>query len=164
MTGEIYLEDDEPDIVRNMVTYLYTTKYDDHRFENIGEAATGTNRNKTEKKSSVGTLENLYSPNSLTTNAKMYIIADKNEIEALKKLASEKYKDVVPSCWNSVAFIESARLIYENTVETDRVLKEVIAQIAADNIKTLLGMGEFIELLNCFGDLAIGVLKRVVPH
>jgi hypothetical protein len=102
-----------------------------------------------------------YNPHSLVTNVQMYIIADKYEIEALKKLASAKYEEVVRMCWNTFEFSESARLIHENTVESDRTIKDVIEKAASDNINALLDRGEFTALLNGNGELATRILKRV---
>ena len=110
--------------------------------------------------SAVSILE--YNPLSLTTNVKVYIIADKNEIEALKKLVGTKYQQAVLESWNSPAFAESALLVYENTMESDRAIREVIVQTASDNIKALLDRGEFIELLNGHGELATEILKKLV--
>jgi hypothetical protein len=179
MSNEVYLEDDEPDIVKNMVEFLYTTDYNDRRSASkcdldqkaddlestVPEAPEediiiDTGPIEVTENSAVNSLE--YNPQSLVTNAKMYIIADKNEIEALKKLASTKYKQVVPKCWNDLAFAESARLIYENTTESDRTVKDIIIQAASDNIKALLDRDEFTEVLNSYGELATSILKRVV--
>jgi hypothetical protein len=74
--------------------------------------------------SAVSILE--YNPLSLVTNVKVYAIAIRNEIEALKKLASTKYQQVVLKSWNSPAFAESTRLVYENSMESDRAIRDVI--------------------------------------
>jgi hypothetical protein len=105
-----------------------------------------------------------YNPHSLVTNAQMYIIADKYEIEALKKLASAKYEEVVRMCWNTFEFSESARLIHENTMESDRTIKDVIEQAESDNINALLDRGEFTALLNGNGELATRILKCVAAR
>jgi hypothetical protein len=47
-------------------------------------------------------------------------------------------------------------------MELDRTIKDVIVQVASDNTKALLDRGEFIELLNNYGELATNILKRVV--
>jgi hypothetical protein len=99
---------------------------------------------------------------SLLINAKTYIIADKYDIHLLKEWAVTKYKEVLPATWNSTSFVESARLIYENTLDDDRMLREVIIQKASENVKALFGRGEFVELLQSHGDFAIEVLKDVV--
>jgi hypothetical protein len=58
-----------------------------------------------------------------------------------------KYKEVLLVTWNSTSFIESTRLIYENTMDNDQILWEVIIQKASENVKALFNYSEFIELL-----------------
>jgi hypothetical protein len=191
VSNEIYLQDDEPYIVEKMVDFLYTTEYGNHRaagdwtFKMESDTTIGLHDlqdmpaqvpalpdpsqeetveyaehdNLTED-SAVSILE--YNPLSLVTNVKAYIIADKNEIKALKKLASTKYQQVVLKSWNSPAFAESALLVYENTMESDRAIRDVIVQTASDNVKALLDRGEFIEFLNSHGELATEILKKLV--
>jgi hypothetical protein len=99
---------------------------------------------------------------SLLINVKTYIIADKYDIHSLKEWAVTKYKEVLLATWNSTSFIKSARLIYKNTLNDDRMLQEVIIQKASENVKALFNRGEFIELLRSHGDFALKVLKDVV--
>jgi hypothetical protein len=103
-------------------------------------------------------------PVSLLINAKVYIIADKYEIQALKDLAAAKYKSVLPKTWNSSAFTESSGLVYNNTLDTDRMLRNAIVQEASKHVKILLDRGEFVDLLESRGDLAVEVLKNVVSN
>jgi len=103
-----------------------------------------------------------YDPISLLINAKVYIIAEKYDIRALKEIACTKYKEVWPTTWNSSCFTESACLVYENTVEEDRMLRDVIVKAASDNIKTLLDRREFVDLLKSCGDLATDILRNEV--
>jgi hypothetical protein len=172
-----------PEIVKNMVEFLYTTDYNDRRsacecdFDRKADellapsdiSAPGPVVELLEEDVVVGfdqdksSTENLavnrlgYSSHPLIINAKTYIIADKKGIEALQKLASTKYE-----CSNDLPFTDSARLVYENTMESDRTIKGVIVQVASDNIKALLDRGESIELLNYYGELATNIFKRVV--
>jgi hypothetical protein len=126
VSNEIYLQDDEPDIVEKLVGFLYTTEDDDHRAAgdwafkmksdaNISlpdlqdmptqvpaladpsqeETVEYAEHDNLTEDSAVSILE--YNSFSLMTNVKVYTIADKNEIEALKKLASTKYQQVVLS-------------------------------------------------------------------
>lgn len=106
----------------------------------------------------------IINPLSLLINAKVYVIADKYEIQALKDLAVAKYKEVLPDTWNSPSFSESALLVYNNTVEIDRMLRDVIVQGASKNAKTLLDRGEFVDLLKSQSDLAVEVLREVVHN
>ena len=68
-----------------------------------------------------------------------------------------KYKEVLPTTWNSTAFIESARLTYDNTPDNDRMLREVIIRKAYEDVKVLFDYGEFVDLL-CFGRFALSIL------
>jgi hypothetical protein len=99
---------------------------------------------------------------SLLVNAKTYIIADKYNIQSLKEWAVTKYKEVLPVTWNSTSFVESARLIIENTPESDLMLREVIVRKAAENATDLFDRGEFTALLQSHGDLAAEILRHVV--
>lgn len=99
---------------------------------------------------------------SLLVNAKIYIIADKYDIQALKEWAVAKYKEVLPATWNSPSFIESASLVFEKTLESDRMLREVIIRKASENAKALFDRGEFVALLQSHGDFAAEVLRDVV--
>lgn len=137
------MNDDEPGIVGKMMNFLYTLDYDDHRSTSSARA---------------------FDPASLLVNAKVYIIADKYEIEALKKLACLKYEQVLSNTWNTSNFSESASHVFENTVETDRILRNVIVQVASDNVMALLDRGEFVELLKRHGDIAAEILRKVVTR
>jgi hypothetical protein len=88
----------------------------------------------------------------------------KYEIQALKDLAVAKYKHVLLETWNSFTFTESALLVYNNTVETDRMMRDAIVEGASKNVKTLLDRGEFVDLLKSQSDLAVKVLRKVVSN
>ncbi|MCJ1251050.1 hypothetical protein MMC30_008281 [Trapelia coarctata] len=158
-----------------MIDYLYKLDYDDHRFApiiskidfnsdppaKVSSKATFNFGNKTDADQDQPKRVNSL---SLLINAKVYIIADKYEVQALKDLAIAKYVHVLPETWNSSAFTESADLVYNNTVETDRMLRDAIVQGASKNIKALLDRGEFVDLLKSQSDLAVEVLRVVVSN
>lgn len=128
--------------------FLYTLDYDDHRSPIKGPGD-----------------ERRHDSASLVVNAKVYIVADKYELDDLKKLACTKYKQLLPGgTWNSSDFTESARLVYDNTMETDRMLRDIIVQSAGINVKALLDRGEFVELLKDHGDLATEIMGKVVAR
>lgn len=151
MAQEYHMNDDEPSIVGKMIDYLYTLDYDDHCSSTSGAK-------------SVIEYARADDPASLLVNAKVYIIADKYEIEALKKLACLKYKEVLLNTWNTSNFSESASHVFENTVETDRTLRDVIVQVASDNIRALLDRGEFVDLLKRHGDIGAEIMRKVVSR
>jgi len=184
ISQEIYLEDDEPSIVGKMIDFFYKLDYDDHRatptIPKVDSSFTPLAKVAPEATSSFGDKAKMIpddqdqivdedqpegaNPVPLQINAQMYIIADKYEIQALKDLAVTKYKQVSSETWNSSAFTESALLVYNNTVETDRMLRDVIVEEASKNVKTLLDCGEFVKLLKGQSDLAVEVLRKVVSN
>lgn len=89
-------------------------------------------------------------------------MADKYNIQSLKEWAVAKHKEVVSETWNSTSFIESACLVFENTPESDRMLREVIVRKAGKNAKALFDRGEFVSLLKSNGDFAAEILRHFV--
>jgi hypothetical protein len=120
-----------------MIDFLYCLDYHDHRQDETEESA-------------------------LMVNAKVYIMADKYDIQPLKVWAVTKYQEVLRTVWNSNSFAESARLIFDNTPESDLMLREVIIRNAIDHAQALFDRGEFVELLRSDGDFATEVLKGVL--
>jgi hypothetical protein len=103
-----------------------------------------------------------WSEKSLLINVKVYIVADKNDIGALKRWAKGKYEEVVKHLWNSPSFPSSAMLLYDNTPSSDRLMRDVIAETAKKNIQTLIDKQDFEDLMKSHGDLAVDVLKSVL--
>lgn len=123
MSEEIYLDDNEPFIVGKMIDFLYAIDYDDHPTTSLAEPAKQAT--------------DAHNPASLLINAKVCIIADKYELKVLRELACTKYKEALPNAWNTSIFSESASLVFDNTVETDRMLRDVIFRIASHNARGL---------------------------
>ena len=138
-----------------MIDFLYRLDYDDNRLDTEDQPPTSGPHNSIPPPF-------MFNSVSLLINAKIYIIADKYNIHSLKEWAVTKYKEVLLATWNSTSFVESARLIYENTLDDDRMLREVIIQKASENVKALFDRGEFVELLRSHGDFAMEVLIDVV--
>ncbi|RFU33137.1 hypothetical protein B7463_g3156, partial [Scytalidium lignicola] len=149
VSQEIVLDEEEPPTVAKMIDFLYRLDYDDNRLDTVGGASVA------EQPTGLNSV-------SLLVNAKIYIIADKYDIQALKEWAVVKYKEVLPATWNSNSFIESAILVFENTPESDQMLREVIIRKASENAKTLFDRGEFVALLQSHGYFAAEVLRDVV--
>jgi hypothetical protein len=103
-----------------------------------------------------------WSKQSLLVNVQVYVLADKNDITALKKRAKEKYAEVVMFLWNTPGFSASANLLYDNTLQSDRLLRDVIAKTAKEHIRTLIYEEDFVEVMVRNGDLAVDVLKSVL--
>jgi hypothetical protein len=159
-----------------VVDFLYGIDYDDYRSATEGYLAVNGNQSTASppfgnnpdeipiEHIPVDTESEKCKPLSLITNAKVYIIVDKYDVQALKEWAATKYKEVLPKSWNNSAFTESARIIHDNTLETDRMLQDVIVQGASENVNGLLDRGEFVDLLKSHGNFAAEVLRRVVSN
>lgn len=111
---------DESSIVSKMIDFLYTLDYDDHpsSFVLAKEGKQQVQDHASDQAS------------SLPVNAKVYIIADKYELKVLKSVACSKYKRGLLDNWNTPFFPESACYVFENTMETDRLLRDVIVRVA----------------------------------
>ncbi|KAF7870430.1 hypothetical protein EAF04_004175 [Stromatinia cepivora] len=100
-------------------------------------------------------------PSSLLFNAKVYIIADKYMIPALKSLACEKCTKSLDEHWNTPEFSAAAELLWENTPSSDMLLRNAVVTAAASHIDVLLDRGEFVEFMSTHGDFAVEVMKRM---
>jgi hypothetical protein len=141
--------------VAKMIDFLYRLDYDDHRLDYGFQFQDSTENDE------IAVVDALNAA-SLLVNAKVYIIAEKYDIQSLKEWAATKYNEVLPATWNSTSFIESARLIFENTPESDRILRDIIIRKTGEDAKVLFHRGEFNALLKSHGDFAIEVLRDVV--
>ncbi len=125
-----------------MVQYLYTSDYDDVTTE--AKVSSDPERSK------------------LVFNVKVYIAGDTYNIPGLKELAKEKFEEVAKVHWNCAEFPEAIDLLWENTVDTDRNLRDVVLESAKTNIKALLDRGDFVELMQSRGNLCVEVLKVIL--
>jgi hypothetical protein len=103
-----------------------------------------------------------WSEKSLLVNAQVYIMGDKYDIGDLKKCSMGKYAEVVEHLWNTPSFPTSAKLLYDNAPQSDRLLCDVIAETAKKNISTLIHKQDFEDVMVSYGDLAVDVLKLVL--
>jgi hypothetical protein len=143
------LSEDEPDIVRCMLQYLYTSDYKlDTPFLTLQDMSIG------------GKSQTTLSC-ALITHAKVYIMADRNDIPGLKVLAKLRYTREVSFQWTKPTFITSLGLIYENTVPSDSARSMALTTICA-NIKVLQGRSDWVELLRNNADIACDVLDAIL--
>lgn len=145
-----------------MIDFLYGLDYEDHRFDADFRFPGGTKSIPAMDQDNIVEEPSGFNALSLLVNAQAYIIADKYDIQSLKEWAATKYEEVLLETWNSTSFIESARLIFDNTTESDRMLREIIVRRASKHAKALFDRGEFVALLQSHNDFAVDVLKDVV--
>lgn len=112
MTRTIDLPDDEPDIVFKMIQFLYTSSYDDTEHTAIPGAYDDkehmsilrSRETPIKGHELLDKKETLKCPGALIVHTKVYIIADKYDIQALKDLAAKRYQDVAQAFWSSPSF------------------------------------------------------------
>ncbi|CAG8975182.1 hypothetical protein HYALB_00004243 [Hymenoscyphus albidus] len=115
---EIDLTEQEPEMVGQMIRFFYVHDYDDGRKATREEGP-------------------------LMNNTTLYVFDDKYGIPTLKEIVVSKFMDYLssrnhPSLLKSQSYPESIAFVYDNTVETDRLLKDRMMQAAVDNIRDLM--------------------------
>lgn len=94
---------------------------------------------------------------------KTYIMADQFAIAALKVAAKVKYEESLPAGWNSMAFSSSLVLMFESTLEKDRMLKDVAIRYAAKKAATLRNRGEFMTMCKQNAEICFDILSASLP-
>ncbi len=74
---------------------------------------------------------------ALLLNTKVYIIGGKLDVQPLKELAKRKFEEIISDQWNGASFVTSLRLVYDETFETKRLLKDIIVKTASEHVEKL---------------------------
>ena len=96
----------------------------------------------------------------LSTNARMYALADKYGIEDLKELAREKFARVATRDWNKGGFAHAVQIVYESTPKSGSSLRDVIVATINQH-RDLMKDSEIENMLEELNGLAVGLLKVV---
>ena len=166
---EVNFDDDEPEVVANMLRFLYGKGYDDgNNTTTFGVSETYTStpskavRTYTSSAPSAPVLTTARGQDSIgppLMNAKMYAIGKKYDIQALKVVAQMKYRAVLPDMWKSTSFIASLKLLYEEATDTDHAMKDIAIQLAGQHARELLGIEEFVKLCKENGEITVDVMN-----
>ncbi|KAF2703730.1 hypothetical protein K504DRAFT_473736 [Pleomassaria siparia CBS 279.74] len=163
--GKIDLPEDEPEIVKLLVQYLYEAE----------PKAKKSAKSLTPQEEEVQRLKSQgYSmifphtcklefgncqADQLLTHAKMYEIADKYDVIGLKDLSGEKFRRACQSFWNDAHFPVAANHAFSTTPDHDKGLRDIVCNIISDQME-LLDKPEIEALMTEFNGLAFGVLKQ----
>lgn len=132
-SGEITLQEDDPDMVDRMLHFFYTSGYQD----------------------------DLEGARPLLVNAHMYAIGDKYRIEALKGLAEEKFLQALDAGWDIVSFPEVIVTVYTTTLPSDRGLRDCLMPVLVKHKRELHGHEGFNSLIKdklSDGEFALDVI------
>lgn len=80
-------------------------------------------------------------------NVRVYSIADKYDVQALKKQAKRKFENTVQNCWDMDDIPDAVAQVYASTLTSDRGLREVVSAVAGKNISRLLSKQKFRDVL-----------------
>ncbi|KAH7205571.1 hypothetical protein BKA60DRAFT_578561 [Fusarium oxysporum] len=92
-------------------------------------------------------------------HAKVYQIADKYGIEALKRLSGTKFRASIDENWKTDDFPVAIAFAYTTTPPEDRGLRDITVQVAFNNIGTLMSRDAFCETLSDNPDLAANIIR-----
>ncbi|KAK6599696.1 BTB/POZ domain-containing protein [Botrytis cinerea] len=168
--GEYHMSDEKLPIVEAMINYLYCGNWiaveppkpvtepigdpwaqrrvevKQHNYRGFGQQVQGAPLTK---------------PSSLLFNAKVYIIADKYMIPALKSLAHENFTKSLREHWNTPEFAAVAEFLWDNTPGSDTLLRKAVTATAATYIDVLLDKEEFVDFMSEYGEFTVDVMKRM---
>ncbi|KAM0139911.1 hypothetical protein ACHAP3_002972 [Botrytis cinerea] len=97
----------------------------------------------------------------MVKHAKVYIIAEKFDIQPLKTLARQKYSSVANNYWNSCCFVQSIELIFDGTPDISEgdSLRKAVLEVASRYMKQLLVREDFAQMCQERGDIGFSILQ-----
>lgn len=104
----------------------------------------------------------LGSPEALMTNTMVYVIGDKYDIAVLKSLAVMKIKHCMEYHWETSSFSSAVQYLYENTIPSDRVLREMFIATAYKKQESLTSNPEFLDIVTENGEIGADLFKEKI--
>jgi len=177
-SGRIELQEDDPDTVERMISYMYTLDYEDEEYGHSESTVSGTNSNdetaetmddehQTPPETVAGTQEDSTSTRgenqpTLFSSVRVYALADKYDIPPLKELARQRFCNWAEDNWACEDFSAIAREVFESTPKDDRGLRDVIIQLVANHADIFIQKDGLRQLIEDIGDLGLGVLCQLL--
>lgn len=97
-------------------------------------------------------------------NVRLYQIADKYDIPALKKETKEKFCNRAATCWESDDFPLAIIEAYTTTPKQDRGLRDIIVEVSCNHMSELLKRVDFLQVLEEETGFAIDMLQFSVSE
>ncbi|KAI4202519.1 MAG: hypothetical protein LQ350_002462 [Teloschistes chrysophthalmus] len=141
-TQVVELKEEDPIMLDKLIHYLYKFDYvdDDGR-----QSQTQSNAQKSDTQ-------------TLAVNAGMYIMGDRYNLLELKDLAKAKFTTALQSSWDKENLPEVIRTIYDNTLPSDRGLRDCLVPIFKAHKATLRARPAFMQLVRTHGDFAVDLV------
>jgi hypothetical protein len=100
----------------------------------------------------------------LLDHCKVYVLAEKYDVSDLKNLARSMYEKSISNDWDNDwdddDFIQSLRLMYDETPKSDRQLKDVAITAACHQKERLLSYEAFTTLMEDIGEIGVDMMKE----
>ncbi|CAF3507065.1 unnamed protein product [Fusarium graminearum] len=99
------------------------------------------------------------SSSAMAFNAKMYQIADKYAMNALKRYAQGEFSISIKECWEDVALPDVISLVYTSTPSSDRGLRDTVVGTSLVHLNILMDRDEFRAELASNADFSIDIIR-----
>lgn len=133
----ITLKEDDPRAIEAMVHFMYGYDYD-----------------------SSGSDHGRVSP--LLFNIKVYQVADKYGVRALKQRAKQKFEETIEACWAMDDLPHAILDVYERTEKDDRNLKDIVLKVIRAHINILIEDSNFKQVLESNNGFAVDLARDLV--
>lgn len=133
--GVIELKGDDPRVVEAMLQFMYMFEYN-------------------------GSDQGRISP--MLFNVRVYSLADKYGVSALKLRAKEKFEAAAKACWDLDDFPHVISEVYRSTPPTDRGLRDIVVRVAHEHIDVLSQKSSFRRALGETAGFAADVNHHLV--
>lgn len=110
----VEIEDEDPHVVQAAIYFIHEGWYDDNGGNDPAR------------------------PSDIVFNAQMYGIGAKWSMEALQQKSIQYFCEAADDRWNTDAFFEAVKIMYENASDSDHRLREKAAQYFAENLRWFL--------------------------
>jgi hypothetical protein len=151
-----------------MISYLYTLDYQDE--EHLDEKAMdGLSIEDETVEATIATVGTKKGPRlsegsqpALFSSVRVYAIAEKYDIPALKTLARERFSKWAKNNWSHKDFPILVREVFESTPDTDRGLRDIVSQLCAKHVKSFVQENGGLDVIEDLGELWLRVLRQVL--
>ncbi len=166
MTATITLDDDDQSTVRRMLTYLYTLDYDDGNPSQAMPLAAPQDLDDlfVELSSKPEAFDDATASHcKRMNNVRVYAIAEKYNIPALKVLAMTKFKNY-ETARNSTHNREVINAIFSSTPDSDSGLRNIVISMSAkaSDVEENLKEEGLAPVIRDHGNFGLGMLREVV--
>ncbi|KAL8737714.1 MAG: hypothetical protein Q9181_001432 [Wetmoreana brouardii] len=145
------LKEEDPVLVGKLVHYLYHFDYVDDDKSEDNDNGTKDHEGHPAQQSSESC--------ALSINTGMYVMGDRYNLVALKNLARAKFSAALPSGWKQDNFPNVIRIIYDQTLTTDRGLRDRVLPVLQAHWQELRTRKAFMAVVQDHAEFAVELIE-----